>query len=105
MLQKFLVYAPDHPDAAERREAFMPEHWKVIKALIDSGVICVAGPLLSPESIHDSEKRMVGSLIIFQAENIEAVRMSIEKDLFYLNDVWDKERIVILPFEPATAFP
>nr|GAT55831.1 predicted protein [Mycena chlorophos] len=104
-LHRFFIYLPDLPDAAERREAHRGKHFAEIKPLIDSGVIRVGGPLLSPESITGGEKHTVGSLIIYEAENIDVARKRIENDVFYLNDVWDKEKIVLLPFAAATAFP
>jgi len=61
--------------------------------------------MLTPESLTGGDKKMVGSLMIFEAENIEAVKTMIETDIYYTSGVWDPERLVILPFVAATPFP
>lgn len=38
-LHSFMVYAPDYPDAVERRLTVREQHLKGIKALQESGVI------------------------------------------------------------------
>jgi len=45
--------------------------------------------MLSPESIETptSEKKMVGSVFVIEAENIVAVRKAIEEDIYYTSGV------------------
>ena len=43
---------------------------------------------MTPESVlPGADKKMVGSLIIFEAETIEEVRETIEKDIYYTSGV------------------
>ncbi|KAJ6572081.1 hypothetical protein B0H19DRAFT_935854 [Mycena capillaripes] len=106
-LPRFFVYAPDKTDegAVERRLSVRPKHLENAAKNINDGVIRVGGALLTPESLTGAEKKMIGSIMIFEAENIEAVRAMIEGDIYYTAGVWDPERLVILPFVAATPFP
>ncbi|KAJ7753739.1 hypothetical protein B0H16DRAFT_1543834 [Mycena metata] len=106
-LPRFFVYAPDKtdPDALARRLSVRSKHLEVAREAIDGGFIRVAGALLTPESVSSENKKMIGSMFIFQAENIEAVKKMIETDIYYTSDVWDPERIVILPFAAVTPIP
>ncbi|KAF8217717.1 hypothetical protein K438DRAFT_1556119 [Mycena galopus ATCC 62051] len=106
-LHKFFVHAPDKtdPDAFSRRLSVRTKHLEVARKAIDAGSIRVAGALLTPESLLSSDKKMIGSTFIFEAENIETVKKIIESDIYYTSGVWDPERIVILPFVAATPFP
>ncbi|KAJ7148620.1 hypothetical protein C8R43DRAFT_888729 [Mycena crocata] len=106
-LHKFLVYAPDKTDAGavERRLSARPKHLENATKAINAGIIRVGGALLTPESLTGADKKMIGSVIIYQAENIEAVTTMVETDIYYTAGVWDPERLVILPFVAATPFP
>jgi len=44
-------------------------------------------------------------MFILQAESLEAVKKMIETDIYYTSNVWDPERIVILPFAAVTPIP
>ncbi|KAF9816775.1 hypothetical protein IEO21_03855 [Rhodonia placenta] len=102
---KFVVYAPDmtDPDAFQRRLSVRPSHVARADGLVNSGLIRVGGAMLTPESIASptAEKKMIGSVIIFEADSIETVRKAIESDIYYTGNVWDKEKLVILPFVTA----
>ncbi|KAF7291916.1 YCII domain-containing protein [Mycena indigotica] len=104
---KFFVHAPDKtdPDAFSRRLAVRTKHLEVARKAIDDGRIRVAGALLTPESLASENKTMIGSTFIIEAETIDQVKKMIEEDIYYTTGVWDPERIVILPFVAATAFP
>ena len=45
--------------------------------------------MLTPESIEtpNSEKKMIGSVLIMEAENMAAVRKAIEEDIYYTSGV------------------
>ena len=44
--------------------------------------------MLTPESIQRGhEKKMVGSVIIFEAETLEAVKKLVENDIYYTSGV------------------
>ncbi|EMD33191.1 hypothetical protein CERSUDRAFT_126342 [Gelatoporia subvermispora B] len=104
----FLVYAPDYTDAEapQRRLAVRPKHLEGARQLVAEGVIRVGGAMLSPESIQPgAEKKMVGSTMIYEAESLEAVKKIVEEDPYYVGNVWDKEKLVILPYAAATPLP
>ncbi|KAF8528652.1 hypothetical protein JB92DRAFT_2657809, partial [Gautieria morchelliformis] len=60
----------------------------------------VGGAPLSPASTEPgaSKREMVGSMVVLQATSVAEVRKRIESDIYWTSDVWDKERLVILPF-------
>ncbi|KAJ7698617.1 hypothetical protein B0H17DRAFT_1196720 [Mycena rosella] len=106
-LPRFFVYAPDKtdPDVFDRRLSVRAKHLENAAKAMNAGVIRVGGALLTPESLTGADKKMVGSILICEAENIEVVRKMIETDIYYTSGVWDPERLVILPFVAATPFP
>ncbi|KAI1784507.1 hypothetical protein LXA43DRAFT_1042034 [Ganoderma leucocontextum] len=97
----FAVYAPDYTDegAIERR-------FKVREAHLANAVkeprMKVGGAMLSPNEALDTpnavEKKMVGSLMIFEAESYAEVKALIENDVYWTGGVWDKERTEIRPW-------
>ncbi|KAJ7512440.1 hypothetical protein B0H11DRAFT_1844214 [Mycena galericulata] len=107
VLPRFFVHAPDKtdPEAFARRLSVRTKHLEVARKAIDEGSIRIAGALLTPESLFSADKKMIGSMFIFEAENIEVVKKIIENDIYYKEGVWDLERIVILPFAAATPIP
>lgn len=109
-MHKFIVYAPDKTDegAFERRLAVRPKHLEVSNKMHEAGTLrkllsaypftsstycsCfltgLGGAMLTPESIQlGSEKKMVGSVLIFEAETLEAVRKVVERDIYYTSGV------------------
>jgi len=104
-----MVYAPDKVEEGTfaKRLSVRSTHLEEVKAKISGGFIRVGGVLLTPESIATptSDKKMVGSMFICEAENIEEVKKVVESDIYYKTGVWDPERIVILPFQAATPIP
>ncbi|KAJ7033136.1 hypothetical protein C8F04DRAFT_630777 [Mycena alexandri] len=126
-LHKFLVYAPDKTDegAFERRLSVRAKHLENA-AKVHEAHMRLGGAMLTPESLTGADKKMVrlnsalprhcsilkiffldkvGSLIIYEAENIETVRGWIESDIYYTAGVWDPAQLVIAPFVAATPFP
>ncbi|OBZ67142.1 hypothetical protein A0H81_12986 [Grifola frondosa] len=104
-LHKFVVYAPDMSDAGalQRRLSVRPVHIERAGGLGEEGFIKLGGALLTPDSIASptAEKKMVGSLFICEADSLETVKKIMEEDVYYKENVWDKEKLVILPFAPA----
>jgi uncharacterized protein YciI len=46
------------------------------------------GPLLAPELTDESgRKKMIGSLVFYEAESIEEVRKMVESDIYYTSGV------------------
>nr|GAT55836.1 predicted protein [Mycena chlorophos] len=106
-LHKFFVYAPDKTDegAGARRMAVRPRHLAGADKLIEQGVIRVGGATLTPESITGGERKMTGSVIIYEAASIEEVRKLVDNDPYFVGNVWDPEKLVIAPFAAATRLP
>ncbi|KAF5388800.1 hypothetical protein D9757_005654 [Collybiopsis confluens] len=94
-LHKFVLFAPDATDSP--RFSVMKQHRSEMAPSVTSGIVKVAGMMVksTPEDPY-------GSLIIYEAENIDAVRKMVESDIYYTSGVWEK--LVLLPFLPAT-FP
>jgi len=104
----FCVYAPDYttPGTLDIRISVREEHLKGIAERRSSGIAKFGGPLLAPELTDENDrKKMIGSLMFYEAESIEKVREVVESDIYYTSGVWDKEKICILPFLPAMPWP
>ncbi|GLB37305.1 putative YCII-related domain containing protein [Lyophyllum shimeji] len=109
-LPRFFVYAPDSKEAGThaKRYEVRAHHLKEIQPHMDSGMVAVAGMLVTPKDVAqagEGQKKAEASILIIKAETIDEVRSLIERDIYYTSGVWDKEKLVILPFFPATKFP
>jgi len=101
----WFVYAPDYTDAGalKRRLDSREQHLAGLKKLIDEGWIKVAGPLVTPESLEPwADKQFLGSTFIISRFSIEEVRERMQSDIYWSKNVWDKEKMVITGFIPAT---
>lgn len=103
----FMLYAPDYtdPDAFSRRMAVRPTHLANAKTLKEQGVMRIGGGLVDPATYQSAEKKLIGSMMVYEAESLEAVRKLVEADIYYTSNVWDKEKLVILPWIPAHPLP
>ncbi|KAH8103560.1 hypothetical protein BXZ70DRAFT_739117 [Cristinia sonorae] len=97
---QFIVWAPDYtdPEAFDRRLAVRAAHLQNAFELIKNGVIKTGGAMMSPDTYLTENKKFVGSAMIVEAESIEAVRKQVESDIYWSSNVWDKEKLTILPF-------
>ncbi|EJD45601.1 hypothetical protein AURDEDRAFT_64489 [Auricularia subglabra TFB-10046 SS5] len=95
----FLVSAPDYTDegAFERRMAVREAHLADAQKQHAAEVFTFGGAMLSPDGT-----KLVGSTIVVTAKDIETARAIIESDAYYKGNVWDKERITIVPFRSAS---
>ncbi|KAF9906913.1 hypothetical protein EC991_011476 [Linnemannia zychae] len=95
---QFLVIARDYqdPEALTRRLDVRPKHLVGVRALHKTGTLQSGGALLTD---HSETGRMVGSVMIFQADTVEEVRQLIENDHYYSGKVWEEYQI--LPFRSA----
>ncbi|KAI6157407.1 hypothetical protein BKA82DRAFT_1000598 [Pisolithus tinctorius] len=104
--QTYIVWAPDNTDegALARRMAVRQKHFVAANKLIKQGILKVAGGLLTPDTqdAAPGNRRFVGSALLYEAENLDAVRKFVEQDLYWTENVWDKDKIVILPIIMAT---
>lgn len=57
-------------------------------------VIEYGGGVLTAESYNTENKIMVGSIMIFEAESIEAVRQTIERDEFFTANIVSPDRFI-----------
>ncbi|KAI0261348.1 hypothetical protein BC834DRAFT_830366 [Gloeopeniophorella convolvens] len=104
----FAVYAPDRsaPGALERRLAVRERHLAGVDGLLARGLMKFGGALLAPGLVDaQGRKSMVGSVMFYEAETLEEVRAAVEADAYWTGDVWDKDKLVILPFVPAMHWP
>jgi len=90
--QTFVVWAPYHtdPEALARRSVVRPEHLEGVKRLIANGSWKAGGPASDPVSGEPT-----GSMFVVEEENIASLRAILEKDAYWVNNVWDKERFEI----------
>lgn len=83
----FALIARDIPDL-ERRQEIRPAHIQHMDGLEADGRVRYGGPLLN----EDTE--VVGSLIILEAENLEAARETFGRDPYVTNGVFDHYDVV-----------
>ncbi|KAI0710317.1 hypothetical protein C8T65DRAFT_648552 [Cerioporus squamosus] len=99
----FAVYAPDYTDedAINRRLAVRETH---LANAAKNPAIKIGGAMLSPKEAldtPDAQKKMAGSLMIFEANTYADVKAMIESDVYWTGNVWDKEKTVITPWVTA----
>ncbi|KAF8908464.1 hypothetical protein CPB85DRAFT_782117 [Mucidula mucida] len=95
----FFVYAP-----YEKRITAQPANLSAEGKRL-SGIDGFAGIVLSDESESTESKRMLGSVMICEAENVEEVREKIKADACLSEGVWRAETLVILPFHSTMPLP
>lgn len=91
----YLVIARDgtDPDAPERRSRVRATHLREIEPLVKRGELQYAGALL------DEDGGMIGSMLVFEADDEAAVRSRIENDIYSREGVWVD--VEIHPFQRA----
>ena len=47
----------------------------------------IGGGLLTPETYQTENKKLVGSMLIFEMESLEAVRQLVESDVYWTSNV------------------
>ena len=102
-LYTFIVFSPDYtdPESLNRRQSVRAKHLENAKLIKAKGILRtlrllrhsmgswytvfagLGGALISPETYQTSEKKMIGSLGIYEAESLEAVKKVIEEDIYY----------------------
>jgi len=102
-LHKFILFAPDAQDAP--RSNVQKQHRQEIRPFIDSGVVKVAAPMITPESFESEDQKTFGSIIIYEGETLETVRKMVESDIYYTSGVWDRDQLVLAPILPVTSLP
>ncbi|KAI9319803.1 hypothetical protein BX666DRAFT_1916460 [Dichotomocladium elegans] len=85
-MKKFLVIARDcdDPDALNRRLAVRDEHLKRVAPFVENNELLCGGAILDS---HESGK-MVGSMLIFDAESRQDVETILKNDVYTKGNVW-----------------
>ena len=85
----------DGPEGAQRRKVQRPAHLAGLEGLDRAGQIRHAGPLL------DDAGRPIGSLVLFEAESLEAARAVAARDPYVVEGVFERHEVhetrVVLP--------
>lgn len=81
----FALIAYDRPGAVARRIELRPDHLKHLDALGDKLVL--AGPFL------DEAENMVGSIVVVEAESLDAARAIYARDPFMTGGLFDSVTI------------
>ncbi|RFU30531.1 hypothetical protein B7463_g5824, partial [Scytalidium lignicola] len=74
------------------------EHVEGIKPLADSGSVVVGGAMLHSHSAPGDIPPFKGSALIVVAEDEREVKELLSKDIYARNEVWDVEKMQIIPF-------
>ncbi|KAG8999103.1 hypothetical protein FRB94_006439 [Tulasnella sp. JGI-2019a] len=85
----FVVWAPDFDDAEafSRRLQVRGQHLANGAAKAKEGTIKLGGAMLTPESITGGDRKMVGSMLLFEADSLEEVRKLVEEDVYFKGKV------------------
>ncbi|RQS14903.1 YciI family protein [Burkholderia sp. Bp8998] len=76
----FIVYCLDHPGMTDRRQIHFAAH--KARLLASPLKARMAGPLV------DADGAVGGSLFLYEADDIEAVRQLVLDDPFYTDGIW-----------------
>lgn len=92
---QFLLVAYDgtDPGALDRRMKVRPEHLEKIALLKKSGEFLLGGAIL------DDNGRMIGSMIVYEFPDREALEKRLREEPYITANVWQK--IVIHPYRLA----
>ncbi|KAF3167821.1 hypothetical protein TWF106_005320 [Orbilia oligospora] len=98
---EWLVILPDKPGAVERRLAVRGEHLKVANERAANGLINFGGVMLHEHIKEGETPTFKGSIMLFSVETKEEIWEMIKSDKYVENDVWDLEKVEIIPFKTA----
>lgn len=69
------------------------DHLKHTGPDVDSGLIVLGGAMLEEPIKEGVPPKMKGSVLMCVADTEEEVVERVKKDVYYTNDVWDKEKV------------
>lgn len=96
----WLVIAPDKPGTLEKRMAVRSAHLSNISARADAGFWKLGGAMLT-EPPKDAEPLAInGSAMMAYAATRDEVWEELKRDV-YAKEVWDLEKVQIIPFKTA----
>jgi len=103
-LYKFAIWAPDYTDeeCLSRRLSVRERHLANAKVMEEAGVLKLGGAMIQDGTQLADKPKMQGSLMVYSAASIDEVWKLVKEDVYYTGGVWDKERLQITPFKPAT---
>ena len=81
----FALVAHDRPNSVARRMELRPDHLKHLDALGDT--LLLAGPFLADNG------DMVGSIVVIEAETLDAAREIFARDPFMVGNLFDSVTI------------
>jgi uncharacterized protein YciI len=91
----FVLIGWDAPDTAALRQQHRPVHLEGLEALAAENRLRQAGPLLDPEG------QPCGSLVVFEAESLQAARQYAAADPYIVHGVFERYEVhetrVVLP--------
>jgi uncharacterized protein len=95
MLMQYLLIAYDGTEtgAIDRRMKSRPDHLEKIAVVKKNGQFLCGGAILNDQGT------MIGSMILYETENREALDKLLENEPYIYNHVWEK--IDIMPFRMA----
>ncbi|MDF3834537.1 YciI family protein [Cupriavidus basilensis] len=88
----FAVFATDKPDMAATRERVRQAHRAYLRAPDKPVVVRLGGPTLSPDGM-----RMIGTLLVVEAESQAEVERFLDGDPYVRNGVF--EQVLIRPWQ------
>ncbi len=94
-MRVFVYQGRDSENGLELRKLHREKHLAHLSGLDEAGHILFAGPLL------DEDGSPCGSVIVLEAENLEAARKIAENDPYLLEGIFERMEL----FESKTVFP
>ncbi len=80
----FVYQGQDGPNGLELRKSVRERHLAHLKQLVDAGRVRFAGPLI------DASDAPYGSLVIFEADDLESARKVAESDPYLTEGVFER---------------
>ncbi|ELR04335.1 hypothetical protein VC83_04016 [Pseudogymnoascus destructans] len=101
----WLVIVPDQPRKLEARMAVRSDHLKNVTPKVEEGFWKVGGATLDEPPKEGEPLKINGSCFIAHATTKEEVMVELKNDVYAKGEVWDFEKIQIMPFKPAFIKP
>jgi len=99
---EWMVIAPDFDGALEKRLSVRPKHLEGLSS--DPDTFWLWGGAMLEEPIKEGDTnppKMKGSAMLVGARSKEEVVERLKKDVYVTGQVWDWEKVQIIPFKSA----
>jgi len=83
----YVMIGRDAPDRGERRQSHRPAHLEALEALVRSGQLRQAGPML------DAQGAPMGSVVFFEAESLEAAQALAAQDPYVIEGIFESHEV------------